>query len=100
MFNNGDVIMYCFAIIIIGLILSFFTWVVFVLIIALIKKICRQDNIAKWLICAVGIILTLSTFALVFGTNDLFYNPLVYGNCICISWGVWFYKFSPSPENE
>jgi len=101
--SNGP--FFYFIFVIFGFIFSFITWITFLLTIVLIKRYCTDDQLKKWLICFSGILLTIATFCLVMGPKDLFndsdgFSNLMYANCACISWGVWFYKLRTAPPEQ
>lgn len=82
------------------LVFSFITWLVFWQFIMVIAPRSIPNHIKSWLIFFASIVLTLGTFTLVLSSSNLFNDPnglinLMYANCFCIGWGVWYYDLSP-----
>jgi FtsH-binding integral membrane protein len=82
------------ACVIFGGIISFFTWILFILIIKGIITCFSSFKLLKQVIAGVGVLLTLGTFAIFFRVLDIFNEPfyLIISNCICIAGGSCFYK--------
>jgi hypothetical protein len=80
--------------------ISFFTWILFILIIKGIITCFSSFKLLKQVIAGIGVLLTLGTFAVFFRVLDIFNEPfyLIISNCICIAGGSCFYKLEIIPE--
>ncbi|MFA6247824.1 MAG: hypothetical protein WC615_12885 [Mucilaginibacter sp.] len=77
-----------------GIIFSFFTWVLFILIIKGIITCFSVFSKLKFVIASVGLVLTIGTFW-AFSSASRFvegYYYLMVANCICITGGSLFYN--------
>nr|WP_067062764.1 hypothetical protein [Mucilaginibacter sp. L294] len=76
-----------------GIILSFFTWVLFILIIKGIITCFSVFPQLKFVIASVGLLLTIGTFWVFFSVSRFVdgYYYLMMANCICIVGGSLFY---------
>ena len=76
---------------------SFVTGLIFWLMVVLIVRFCYDENLKKWWIFLIGISLTIGTFTFALGPWTLVpdkFGLLLYANCACIGWGVWFYRLN------
>jgi len=85
----------CCLLMLVQLIASSLTWLLFMLIIKAIINLCDYERLWKPLIFITGILLTAGSFRAVF--SDIFYNVdeflyLMLCNCVCIGAGTWIYK--------
>jgi len=101
-FSNSDGVFFYVVFVIFGFAFSFITWLAFLLVIVLTTTYCSEAHLKKWLIFSAGVALTVGTFILIFGSQGLFsdpdgFNNLMYANCACIGWGVWFYRLDDAP---
>ena len=83
-------------------IFSFITWILFVAVILISARISMAQTFRKWIIFFAGIGLTVATFILMLSPFDLFNDAnglinLMYANCFCIGWGVWYYNLRAAP---
>ncbi|ASU35808.1 hypothetical protein [Mucilaginibacter xinganensis] len=85
----------CCLLMLVQLIFSLLTWLLFMLIIKAIVNLCDYERLWKPLIFITGILLTAGSFRAVFSdifsnADELFYLMLC--NCVCIGAGTLFYK--------
>jgi hypothetical protein len=89
--------------VIFGGIFSFFTWVIFILIIkGLITALSGYPQL-KMIIVITGVLLSAGTFAVFLPESFRFYNEFFYlmsANCMCIGGGAWFYKLEIGNEAD
>lgn len=72
---------------------SFFTWIVFALIIMITTFLQLKQVVRTWIIFITGILLTIATFRIFFPIDmDTFFRILMLVNCTFIGAGIWFYK--------
>ena len=82
--------------VVLQLLFSFATWLVFLLLVYLILYIRAPDSLIKPVIFCIGMLLAIGTYIAlntVFGAvegPDSFIN-LAYANCAGVGWGVWYY---------
>ena len=98
--DDGDVLALYPIIVLLELILSFITWLVFWGITALCLRFLSSTRRQKQLLFAAGIILTINTFILIafpengFSISDIWFD-LMLCNCLCIGAGSLIYKLKP-----
>ena len=88
------------ALVIIELIMSFITWLIFLTITQLTISYKINPTIRRWLLFAAGIFLTIATFSVVLLPGDgvdisTIIIKIMLCNCLCIGWGSLFYDFEP-----
>jgi uncharacterized membrane protein len=81
--------------------MSFLVWLAFWLIIRVIANIPCTIQLQKGLILFAGMILTIVSFTTVLSCFGMLndgsgFINLMYANCFCIGWGVWYYDLNPA----
>jgi len=82
------------------LLLSSVTWLAFWLSIKAIIRSGRFARVRKMAVIFTGIALTITTFMLLLPVLGMLHDGsgfinLMYANCLCISWGSWYYDLGP-----
>jgi len=91
------------ACVIFGAIFSFFTWILFVLIIKGIITCFSQFRQLKLVIALIGVGLTIGTFALALPETFNIHNEfffLMLANCACIAGSSYFYHLEITQEPD
>jgi hypothetical protein len=89
-----EVIQWYVIFVVVELILSFLTWVLFMVIIFLVIKIVPERLPRTFLIFLFGVLLTVGTFALILFPNGINWDDgfaLMCCTAATIGWGAWFY---------
>ena len=99
----GDGVSIFLTFVFVELIFSFFTWIIFSLLIMLTFKFSLGLLKRKWLAFFIGMALTVLTFALFtlfffggFGWSDSFLSSIMLFNCICVGCSIWCYNLNPT----
>ena len=96
--NLYDQLYRYFGLVVLQLLFSSITWILFWLIIRAITDFCYNLRLHKPLVFITGILLTIGSFKLVFSNvfhirSEFFFLMLC--NCFCIGCGTWLYKLKP-----
>jgi hypothetical protein len=101
--NSGQIDLYdqlyrYFGLVVLQLLFSSITWILFWLIVRVITDFCYNVRLHKPLVFITGILLTIGSFKLVFSNvfhvgDEFFFLMLC--NCFCIGAGTSFYKLKP-----
>jgi len=98
-FSSPGWCLFIYGALVIGeLLFSSVTCLLFFITVQIIERFPTKYPLKTWLIAFTGVLLTFGTFALaaipfgLFDDKDGLIN-LMYGNCLCIAWGVWYYTF-------
>jgi hypothetical protein len=89
------------VILVVEILISFITWVVFLIIIQLTVTFCRTRILRLLIISISGILLAMGTFIVILTTSEAFNITRGFGGmmicaCFYIGAGSWFYKLDPS----